>query len=300
MTAVPATKAKKKIQRPLSEKIFDGVNLAILLIFSALIVIPFMNLLSISVSDELAIMSNRVTIFPVGFSLNSYKTVLTDDAIIRAYGNTLFVAVTGTVSALLVTSFAAYPLAYGKFRGKKLYNAFIMLTMWFGAGMIPRFVIMSKLGLINSHLALIMAHLASAYNILILTNYFRSVPASLIESAKIDGANDFYILFRIAMPLAKPGLATIALWVFIAHWNDYMAPLVYIRDMNKYTLQIMLREIVLASTNTQILEFEGGTAALPEQLKHAVIVVAMIPVMVVYPFIQRYFVKGIMLGSVKE
>ncbi len=297
---IHAINKKKKTVRPLGDRIFDAVNLTILLTFSALIVIPFMNLISISVSDELAIMSNRVTIFPVGFSLNSYKTVLESDAIIRAYGNTIFVATVGTVSALLITSLAAYPLAFGKFRGKKLYNAFIMLTMWFGAGLIPRFIIMSKLGLINSHFALILGHLASAYNILILTNYFRSVPASLIESAKIDGANDFYTLFRIAMPLAKPGLATIALWVFIAHWNDYMAPLVYLRDMDKYTLQIMLREIVLASQNNQILDYEGGTAALPEQLKHAVIVVAMIPVMIVYPFIQRYFVKGIMLGSVKE
>ncbi|MDD3336071.1 MAG: carbohydrate ABC transporter permease [Eubacteriales bacterium] len=253
-----------------------------------------------SVSDELAIVSNRVTIFPVGFSLNSYLNVLKSNSILVAYGNTIFVAGLGTIAALVMTSLAAYPMAFGTFPGKKFFNTVIMLTMWFSAGLIPSYVVISQLKLVNNLFSLILSGLASAYNILILTNYFRSIPHSLIESAYIDGSNDFRTLFTIVVPLSKAGLATIGLWVFVAHWNDYLHPLVYMRDINKYTLQIMLREIVLSSQNTNLVEYEGGTSALPEQLKNAVVVVALIPVMCVYPFIQKYFVKGVMLGSVKE
>lgn len=291
--------AGNKIRKPLSERIFDAANVTLLALFSIMIIIPFMNVLSMSVSDELAIVSNRVTIFPVGFSLNSYRNVLKSNSILIAYANTIYVAVVGTVAALLLTSLAAYPMAFGHFPGKKIINLFIMLTMWFSAGLIPSYVIIKNLGLINNHFALILSGMASAYNVLILTNYFRSIPASLIESAYIDGSNDFRTLFTIVIPLSKAGLATIGLWVFVAHWNDYLRPLVYMHDIDKYTLQIMLREIVLSSQNTNLVEYEGGTSALPEQLKNAVVVVAMVPVMCVYPFIQKYFVKGIMLGSVK-
>ena len=292
-------KAGTRIRKPLSERIFDAVNVTLLALFSLMIIIPFMNVLSMSVSDELAIVSNRVTIFPVGFSLNSYASVLKSNNILIAYANTIYVAAVGTVTALLLTSLAAYPMAFGHFPGKRAINLFIMLTMWFNAGLIPGYVIIRNLGLVNNHFALILSGMASAYNVLILTNYFRSIPASLIESAYIDGSNDVRTLFTIVLPLSKAGLATIGLWVFVAHWNDYLRPLVYMHDIDKYTLQIMLREIVLSSQNTNLVEYEGGTSALPEQLKNAVVVVAMIPVMCVYPFIQKYFVKGIMLGSVK-
>ena len=289
-----------RIKKSGSDKAFDVINSFFLALFGICIIVPFMNVLSMSVSDELAIVSNRVTIFPVGFSLNSYRSVLRSSSILSAYLNTIFVAGCGTALALLLTSLAAYPQAFGDFPGKRFLHAVVMLTMWFSAGLIPSYVVMRRLGLVNSHLALILGGAATAYNILILTNYFRSVPRSLIESAEIDGSNDFRTLFTIVMPLSKAGLATIGLWVFVAHWNDYLRPLVYLQDIKKYTLQIMLREIVLASQNTNLVEYEGGTSAIPEQLKNAVVVVAMLPVMCVYPFIQKYFVKGVMLGSVKE
>ena len=289
-----------RIKKSGSDKAFDAINSFILALFGICIIVPFMNVLSMSVSDELAIVSNRVTIFPVGFSMNSYRSVLRSSSILSAYLNTIFVAGCGTALALLLRSLAAYPQAFGDFPGKRFLHAVVMLTMWFSAGLIPSYVVMRRLGLVNSHLALILGGAATAYNILILTNYFRSVPRSLIESAEIDGSNDFRTLFTIVMPLSKAGLATIGLWVFVAHWNDYLRPLVYLQDIKKYTLQIMLREIVLASQNTNLVEYEGGTSAIPEQLKNAVVVVAMLPVMCVYPFIQKYFVKGVMLGSVKE
>ena len=283
------------------EKVFDVAVILILCIFSLAIILPFLNLLSISVSDEMAIMGGKISVFPVGFSLKSYAKVFQTSSIMSAYLNTILVAFGGCALSLVMTSMAAYPLAYGDFAGKKLYNAMIMITMWFSGGMVPSFIVMSKLGLTDTLLSLIFASLLSAYNILILRTFFKSISKSLVESARIDGANDLTTLFRIIIPLSKAGLATIGLWVFVAHWNDYMNPLLYLRSVNKYTLQLVLREMVLTSESSSMMELmEGNRTALPEQLKHAAIVVAMVPVLAIYPFAQRYFVKGVMLGSVKE
>ncbi len=283
------------------ERAFDASVVIVLVVFSLLIIVPFMNLLSISVSDEFAIMGGKVTILPIGFSMQSYVKVFQTQTILSAYLNTILVAVFGCTFSLLLTSMAAYPLAYGKFTGKGLYNALIMITLWFSGGMIPSFIVMSKLKLVDSLLALIFASLMSAYNILILRTFFSSISISLVESARLDGANDFKVLFSIIMPLSKAGLATIGLWVFVTHWNDYMNPLLYLRSVNKYTLQLVLREMVLTSESSSLVELiEGNRTALPEQLKHAAIVVAMVPVLAIYPFAQRYFVSGILLGSVKE
>ena len=287
-------------KKSIGERIFDAVILLILTVFSLCIILPFMNLISISMSDEFAIMGGRVGIFPVGFSFASYKKIFETSSILIAYRNTIVVACVGCVFSLLLTSFAAYPLAFGEFWGKKGFNVLVMLTMWFSGGMIPSFLVMSKLQLVDTLASLILASLITAYNVLILRTFFSSIPKELIESARVDGANDFCILFRIVIPLAKAGLATIALWVFVGHWNDYMNPLLYLRNVNKYTLQLVLREMVLTSESSSLMELmEGNRTALPEQLKHAVIVVAMIPVLAIYPFAQKYFVNGIMLGSVK-
>lgn len=287
-------------KKSIGERIFDAVILLILTVFSLCIILPFMNLISISMSDEFAIMGGRVGIFPVGFSFASYKKIFETSSILIAYRNTIIVACVGCVFSLLLTSFAAYPLAFGEFWGKKGFNVLVMLTMWFSGGMIPSFLVMSKLQLVDTLASLILASLITAYNVLILRTFFSSIPKELIESARVDGANDFCILFRIVIPLAKVGLATIALWVFVGHWNDYMNPLLYLRNVNKYTLQLVLREMVLTSESSSLMELmEGNRTALPEQLKHAVIVVAMIPVLAIYPFAQKYFVNGIMLGSVK-
>lgn len=287
-------------KKSIGERIFDAVILLVLTVFSLCIILPFMNLISISMSDEFAIMGGRVGIFPVGFSFASYIKIFETSSILIAYRNTIIVACVGCVFSLLLTSFATYPLAFGEFWGKKGFNVLVMLTMWFSGGMIPSFLVMSKLQLVDTLASLILASLITAYNVLILRTFFSSIPKELIESARVDGANDFCILFRIVIPLAKAGLATIALWVFVGHWNDYMNPLLYLRNVNKYTLQLVLREMVLTSESSSLMELmEGNRTALPEQLKHAVIVVAMIPVLAIYPFAQKYFVNGIMLGSVK-
>ena len=201
---------------------------------------------------------------------------------------------------------AAYPLAFGQFYGKKIYSIIIMFTMWFQGGIVPLFLAIQNLGLYDTLWALILNGLISAYNVVIIRSYFDSIPISVVESARIDGANDFTILFRLIIPLSKPVLATVALWVIVGHWNDYMNPLILISSTSKQTLQLKLKSLVLAaesstsnlSTLSQTTDHKG-VAALSTQVKNAVLVVSMVPMIVIYPFIQRFFVSGVMLGSVK-
>ena len=181
----------------------------------------------------------------------------------------------------------------------------IMFTMWFSAGMIPSFMVVKTLGLVNNLASLVIVSLISAYNTIILRNYYESIPASLVESAYLDGANDFGVLAKIITPMAKPALAIIALWSVVGHWNDFFAPLIYINDTKKYTLQLVLRDIVLEASGTELYGMstttvEGSShSAISEQTKNAVVFLAMVPMLVIYPFLQKYFVKGMMIGAVK-
>ena len=219
--------------------------------------------------------------------------------------NSFFVAIVGCVLGLLATCIAAYPMAYGDFYGKKLYVIIIMFTMWFNAGIVPLFLTIRSLGLYDSLWALILNSLITAYNVVIIRSYFSSIPFSIIESARIDGATDYRILFQLVIPLSKPVLATVALWLIVGHWNDYLNPLVLIHSQEHKTLQLFLKELVLnAETSTSNLASVNdatnkGVAALSQQLKNGVLVVSMVPMLVLYPFLQKFFVSGVMLGSVK-
>lgn len=287
------------------DRLADIVIAAVMVLICVAILYPFLNLISISLSEDGYVLRGEVSFYPRGLDFYAYEQVFKSPAILRAFGNTLFVVVVGCVSSLVFTSLAAYPLAFAEFDGKKAYAAMIMVTMWFSGGMVPAFMVMSKLGLVDSLFALVLGNLIGAYNVVILKSFFSVIPKSLIESAKIDGAQDFSILFRIVLPLSKAALATIALWVIVGHWNDFMAPLIYLRDYKKFTLQITLNDIVLANSSdaygigSGTRGDDGGVAAISEQIKNAVVVVSMVPVLVIYPFLQRYFVKGVLLGAVK-
>jgi ABC-type glycerol-3-phosphate transport system permease component len=293
-----------------SEKIFSVFNAVLMILLMIAILYPMLNMISISVSDDVAVMTNRVTFYPIGFDLDAYSQILTNRSLITSFGNTFFVAVISCILSLLLDSFAAYPLAYSDFIGKKLYTGALVFTMWFGGGIIATYLVVRNIGLLDSLWAVILTSLLSAYHVIVLRAFFETIPFSLVESARIDGANDFRILFQIIWPLSKPALAMIALWVIVAQWNSYLGPLIYLNDIKKYTLQLVLRDIVLnsasdlygLSTSTQ--SGTGGDvssySAISEQMKNAVVFVSMIPMLILYPFLQKYFVKGIMLGAVKE
>lgn len=286
--------------RTIGEKIFQVFLIIFMVLACIIFLVPILNVLAMSFSSTNAILRNDVGIIPVDFTTIGYKQVFSNNNLMRGFRNSFLVILIHTPINLLVTAFAAYPLAYGDFKGKKLYSIMIFLTLWVGGGLIPNYMVISHLGMINTLWALIIPSLMGATNIIILRNYFESIPYSLFESAKIDGAHDFQILFNIMIPLSKPVLATITLWMVVARWNEFFAPLMYITDSDKYTLQVVLRDIIMSSEMSEYdMTAAEGTLAIPEQLRNASIIVSLVPMMVIYPFLQKYFVTGIMLGSVK-
>lgn len=292
-------------KRTVSQKCFTVFNTLFMIIFMILILYPVLNILAISLSEDTAVLTGSVTFYPMGLDLSAYEKAFTNRLLLSSYMNTVLVSVTGCIFTLIFTSMAAYPLAFCNFYGKKVVSFMIMFTMWFSAGMIPSFMVVKTLGLVNNLASLVIVSLISAYNTIILRNYYESIPASLVESAYLDGANDFGVLAKIITPMAKPALAIIALWSVVGHWNDFFAPLIYINDTKKYTLQLVLRDIVLEASGTELYGMstttvEGSShSAISEQTKNAVVFLAMVPMLVIYPFLQKYFVKGMMIGAVK-
>ncbi|MEG2338178.1 MAG: carbohydrate ABC transporter permease [Clostridium sp.] len=287
-----------------TEKAFDVFNVVLMILLCIAFIYPVLNVLAISLSGSAPILRGEITFFPKEWDLSGYKDVLANKYIYLSYANTIFVASVGCILSLGMTCLAAYPMAFGKFYGKKLYTYMIIFTMWFGGGLIPTYMVMSKLNLIDSHWALILNALCAPYYVIVLKSFFQSIPESLLESARLDGANDLICMWKIVLPLSKPALATISLWIIVAHWNDFIGPLMYLNDRNMYTLQIILNDIVLQASGamyemSDAVQAGDGSMTVPQQVQNAVIFVSMIPMLIVYPFVQKYFVKGVMLGSVK-
>lgn len=265
---------------------------------------PILNVLSISLSSDAHVMANDITWYPKEITGRAYAEVFKNKAIWRAFGNSIFVAAATCFLGLIMTILAAYPSAFCEFPGKKLYNIFVLLPMWFSAGMIPSYLVIQKLHLVNNLWSLVLTQLIVPYYLLIMISFMKGLPKEIIESARIDGASEWRIMVTIVVPLSKASIATIALWIIATQWNAYMNPLLYISDFDKFTLQQVLRDIVL---NAQATKYELGSAtsssvtnvALADQLKNAVLIVSMIPMLCVYPFVQKYFVKGVTLGAVK-
>lgn len=293
------------IRRSTGDKIADTILNISMFLMLCFILYPLLNMFSISLSNEYAVLRADVTFYPIGFNPQAYDLIFKSQDLWRSFGNSIFVAAVGCVLSLIGLCIAAYPLAFGHFYGKRFYSLFILFTMWFNGGIIPQFLTIRELGLYNTHWALILNVLLSAYNIVIVRSYFQSIPLEIVESAHIDGANDFLILFKLIIPLSKPVLATVAMWIIVGHWNDYLNPLMFLSDRENYTLQMILKELVLnAESSIHNISMTGskqtsGAVALGQQTRNAVLVVAMVPMLIVFPFVQRYFVSGVMLGSVK-
>jgi len=293
------------IRRSTGDKIADTILNIVMFLMLCFILYPLLNMFSISLSNEYAVLRADVTFYPIGFNPQAYDLIFKNQDLWRSFGNSVFIAGVGCVLSLICLCVAAYPLAFGNFYGKRAYSLFILFTMWFNGGIIPQFLTIRELGLYNTHWALILNMLLSAYNIVIVRSYFQSIPTSIVESARIDGANDFLILFKLIIPLSKPVLATVAMWIIVGHWNDYLNPLMFLSDRENYTLQMILKELVLnAESSIHNISMTGskqtsGAVALGQQTRNAVLVVAMVPMLIVFPFVQRYFVSGVMLGSVK-
>ena len=287
-----------KVKQGLGDRIYSVIIYTVLIAFAICALYPFLHIIAVSVSGANYVGRGEITIIPKGFNLNAYKAVLENSGILTGYKNTIFVTVFNTLFGVIVTAMTAYPLSKKNLPGKKIFIIFISITIWFQAGMIPRFLVMRKLGLLDKLIGLVLAQLTTGHNVVVMRNFFQGIPDSLEESAKLDGANDAQILFKIVLPLSKPIISTVALWIAVASWNDFFHPMLYLMDDAKYTLQIFLRNIVVnASISSDALEMGTTTS---DMIRYATIMVATLPILLVYPYIQKYFVKGTMTGAVKE
>ncbi|WP_342757982.1 carbohydrate ABC transporter permease [Kineothrix sedimenti] len=281
---------------------FDILFYAIIAAVSLTCLLPFIHVFSKSISEEAYVIANKVLLLPKGFSLNAYQKIFSDASIIRSLFVTVVMTLSFTAIGMFLTVCSAYVLSRQQLKGRKLLTFLLMVTMYFTAGIIPDYMLMSSLKILDTWWCLILPLTFSAYNFLIMKNYFQnSIPDSVVESAFIDGASHVKILTRIVLPLSKPILATIALFFAVGRWNAYQDALFYIKQKTDLRpLQLKLYYLIISATES--LQSEGGAVGQltnPEVIKAACVIFATIPIVVVYPFLQKYFVQGTMIGAVK-
>lgn len=290
-------------KRTVGEHIFDTLNVVLMLFIVVATLYPFLYVLFASLSDPAAMVAHRgILLAPVGsVTLSSYKMVLSNRSILTGYGNTLFLVVVGTSINLIMTSFGAYVLSRRRYMGKRLLNFLVVFTMFFGGGLIPFYLTVKSLGLADTLWALIFPKCIATYNMIVMRTAFQGVPDSIEESAHLDGANDFTILFKMFWPLTLPTMAVMVLFYAVDHWNAWFYAMVFLQERSKFPLQLVLREILISSDTSQMTTSVGGleTGIVGETIKYSTIIVATLPILAAYPFLQRYFVSGIMIGAVK-
>ena len=283
------------------ERIFDITNYLMLLIVIILSVYPKLYIFNSSISDPDQLLRSKALMFlPEGFQMKAYQLVLQNPKIYTGYMNTLFYVIVGTLLNLLMTSLAAYALSRQDLYGRKFMMKLITFTMFFGGGMIPTFLLIQNLGMIDTRMAVIVPAAISTFYFMIMKTNFESIPNELVESARLDGANDFVILFRIILPVSKAILAVMTLYYAVDHWNDYMKPLLYLRSQEFYPIQLVLRDILLSNSTEAMGAGTDSGFAIGENIKYATIIVSTLPIMLVYPFVQKYFVQGALVGAVKQ
>ena len=293
------------IKKSMSRRVFEVFNIIILMCLNIVMLYPFLYVFAASLSSNASVLAGRVSIIPDGFNLEAYKAVFKYKQVWISYRNTIYYTVVGTFINLFLTVCGAYPLSRKYFYGKSVFTFFIAVTMFFSGGLIPTFLVVRKLGLYNTVWALVLPGAISTTNMIIMRTFFQGIPDALEEAAIIDGATDFQVLYKIILPLSLPSIMTIGLFYAVGHWNSWFGAMIYLREMKKYPLQLILRQIVLQNQVNELLSQQAGTTVeetqslISETIKFAVIMVAVIPILCVYPFIQKYFVKGVMIGSIK-
>ena len=284
------------------ERIFNGVNIFILLLLTLMFFYPLWHCLMASFSDPGKLLANtEALLWPAGYSLRGYEAVLSNQNILTGYKNTLFYVIVGTSLSMVLTLVGAYALTRQGLMLKKPIMVMIVITMYIGGGMIPDFMVVSKLGLFDSRWSVILATAITTYNLMVMRTAFLQVPHSLEESAMLDGANDFVILWRILLPVTKATIAVVALFYAVGRWNAWFNASIFLRSRSKYPLQLFLREILIANqtSGNDGVTSEDGMFYLEEIVKYCTIIVSTVPILCIYPFVQKYFVTGVMLGSVK-
>lgn len=284
-----------------SNRLFNTVNYSLLILVSLITVIPFVYIVSMSFATPEEVAKGGMLLFPSKFTLGAYKYIFSTDTMVRSILISIYITVFGTLINLLLTSFTAYPLAKASLRGRRTILLIVLITMLFSGGLIPTYFVVKAFGMINTYWSLMIPSAISAFNLIVLKNFFQQIPDSLIDSAKIDGCNDVGILFRIILPLSMPAMATFGLFYAVGHWNTFFNAVMYMNDAEKFPVQVILRQIVLLSQDQigNTTSQQDPTDFLPQTIRMASIVVATVPIVLVYPFLQKHFAKGVLLGSVK-
>lgn len=296
----PVIRRSGAIPTSLGEKIFTVVNHIFFILLGLSTIFPFINLIAKSLSSEAAVVSGMVTLYPIDFQIGTYKYVASNSLFLNAFMVSITVTLVGSLLALFMTTLAAYPLSKPRLRGRKFFIIMYLFTMLFSGGLIPTYLLMHKLNLIDKLPVLFLPLMINVYNMLIVKSYFESLPDSLEESAKMDGASNMTILVRIILPLSMPVLATIALFYAVTFWNDYFTSLIYINSVEMKPLQLYLKELFVSSTDAFMrTNVDASLNVSPQSIQAASIILATLPIIFVYPFLQKYFVKGVLVGSVK-
>lgn len=284
-----------------STKMGDWIVAIICFFVIVICILPLLNVLARSLSSADALIKNEVLIFPVGFNIEAYQKILSDSKYVWSLAWTAMLTLVATMVSMTMTTLCAYPLIYDNFKGKKFFNTFIILTMYFNAGVIPSYLLIKDLNLLNNPLVLILPGCLSVFNMIIMRSFLYAIPDSLRESAQIDGAGFVQILIKIYLPLSTPVIATLSLFYAVGRWNGFSDALMFMNDKRFYPIQLLLYNILNNMMQVEVATQEGFSApGLSETLKAATVMFATVPILLVYPWLQRYFISGVTLGAVKE
>lgn len=299
-TAIVLNKQLDRKIKTGSGKIFNIVVVIVCLFMILSYLLPFLNILARSLSSPNALVNNRVSFLPVDFTLESYVYVFSDVAFSRSIIFTAILTIICTVVSMVMTILCAYPLTYDKLKGRKIINVLIIITMYFNAGTIPNYILMKQLDLLNKPLVLILPGCLSVFNMIILRSFFWEIPESLRESAELDGAGPFTVLTKIYIPLSLPVLATLSLFYAVGRWNGFSDALMYVTETKFHPIQLKLYQIINNRASIEVATQEGfSSPSAAEGLKAASVMFATIPILCVYPWLQRYFISGVTIGAVK-
>ncbi|NQX59928.1 carbohydrate ABC transporter permease [Paenibacillus qinlingensis] len=283
------------------EKVFYAMNYMVLTIIGISCVLPLIHLLAISFSDQPAVISGHVGLWPVGWNVESYRLLIKGTQVLPAFGNSVKIMVVGTLLSILFTIFAAYPLSKRYFYARRSFTLMMIFTMLFSAGLIPNYLLVKQLGMVNTYWSLWLPGLISVYNTLVLKAFFENIPAELDEAARMDGCNEWRLIAKIYLPLAMPAIATLILFYAVGYWNMFQNVLIYINSPLKQNLTVIVQQMIMNSMISvdQYLRPEEAIQVTPESIKSSGVIVMILPMLIVYPFVQKHFVKGVMIGSVK-
>lgn len=294
-----------KIKKTRGERVFDVFNVILMAVVAAVMILPMIHVLSVSLSEGTESLKGGFFFYPHGFNLKGYETVFKDPLLIRSYGNTILYVIGNTVLTLFFTALTAYPLSIPGFRLKIPVTVFLTITMFVSGGTIPTYMLMRNMGLINSVWVMMLPFCVGAYNVILFRTFFTGIPAALREAAIIDGASEVTVLFRIIFPLSKAIFATIGLFTLVAKWNDWFSALIYLNRESMYPLQMILRKILfntdqaMKNLDPVTRQLFSGSEVTAQNVKMAAIIITTLPILCVYPFIQKYFVKGVFVGTIK-